>query len=152
MIERQQMGRFGHTFTSLNPWTTIAIWLALVNYVTSRSKSWISIEPRTTHTKQLRKESLSAKTSHSDVDNGQVIPSSQPRSMWTPCLYQLLKRKQIKKSQHLCSSRDIPYQYSSCVADHNSFEVRTVTHNLYSSSRDRRTPQHAYRSVPEHVK
>ena len=40
--------RFGDTFTSFKPWTTIVTVLATVNYVTRSSKSWIANEPRIT--------------------------------------------------------------------------------------------------------
>ena len=46
---------FEYTSTSLNPWTTIPIGLALINYATSTSKGWIVYEPGSTWFQKLVK-------------------------------------------------------------------------------------------------
>ena len=60
LILKNQVGRLGHTFISLNPCTTIVIGPALVNYVTSGSKSCMACDPGATCFKLIVKASLFA--------------------------------------------------------------------------------------------
>ena len=122
------MGRFGHTFISLNPWTTIAIGLALLNQVTRRSKLWISnltIEPRAPYQHHW----FTYRCLPTDCTWATSTTAS-----WFSHHY-LVACGNTNANNGRKGNKAFTYvacHDSSRVADHNSSEVRAVTHSLWA--------------------
>ena len=141
------------TIKSLNLWITIVIVLALVNNVTSGSKSWMAYDPGAVCLKYMSKVSLFAQRLQTrNIDYCQEVPLSQSKSIWTTCLRQRLQPNQTKRSYFAvflhCYVRLAIIIIALHVTTRSKFELWLAGCETCQTN----TPQHAKRSVPENIK